>query len=407
MAERTVPETVMGYDIVCAAPKSVSLLWAVGGTRIRADIADAFDAAVDATIAYLEAHACFGMVDGRNQPGDGLAVVSYVHDTSRSTDAHLHTHNLVLNAVRVAVRDEAGRPVTDADGRPRVEWRALDSGSLLRHVKTAGYVGAAELRHQLATRWGIEWNTVRNGVAEIAGFPPDLLHAFSTRHDQVVEEFAQLVESGLDPDGATEVAAQRASRPAKTVLADDAVRAVQVEKLAAIGWTPERLLGLIDVAPRTLAEITDVDLAELSDRLVGPFGLTERQTTFTTRDVHQAVAQWAADRFTATQVRAVAEGVSRRSPRGGLRHRGAGPHPPGPRPGVHHRGSPGGRGQPAHPLPARQSRPRRHPHRHHRPNGRRDRARDHQQPPRRRARRPRRPPVRGAGRHGGRRARLR
>ena len=38
-----------------------------------------------------------------------------------------------------------------------------------------------------------------------------------------------LVESGLDPDGATEVAAQRASRPAKTILADDAVRAVQVE----------------------------------------------------------------------------------------------------------------------------------------------------------------------------------
>jgi conjugative relaxase-like TrwC/TraI family protein len=307
MAERSVPDTVMGYDIVCAAPKSVSLLWAVGDTRIRADIAEAFDAAVDTTIAYLEDHACFGMVDGRNQPGDGLAVASYVHDTSRSDDAHLHTHNLVLNAVRVAVRDGTGRPVTDTEGRPRVEWRALDSGSLLRHVKTAGHVGAAELRHQLATRWGVEWNTARNGVAEIKGFPPGLLHAFSTRHDQVLEEFAQLVEAGFDADAATEVAAQRASRPAKTVLADDAVRAVQLDKLAATGWTPERLLGLLAVAPRAVDSPTDIELAELADQLVGPSGLTERHTTFTTREAHQAVADWAGDRLTGQQVRAVAE----------------------------------------------------------------------------------------------------
>jgi conjugative relaxase-like TrwC/TraI family protein len=307
MAERTVPETVMGYDIVCAAPKSVSLLWAVGDTRVRADIAEAFDAAVDATIGYLEDHACFGMVDGRNQPGDGLAVASYVHDTSRTDDAHLHTHNLVLNAVSVAVRDDTERPVTDAEGQPRIEWRALDSGSLLRHVKTAGHVGAAELRHRLATRWGIEWNTARNGVAEIKGFPTGLLHAFSTRHDQVLEEFAQLVESGFDADAATEAAAQRASRPPKTVLADDAVRATQADKLSAIGWTPERLLGLVAVAPRSVSGPTDVELAELADLLVGPSGLTERHTTFTTREAHQAVADWAGDRLTGAQVRAVAE----------------------------------------------------------------------------------------------------
>ena len=307
MAARTVPETVMGYDIVCAAPKSVSLLWAVGDSRVRADIAEAFDAAVDAAVAYLEAHACFGMVDGRNQPGDGLAVVSYVHDTSRSSEAHLHTHNLVLNAVRVAVRDDDGRPVTDAEGRPRVEWRALDSGSLLRHVKTAGYVGAAELRHQLASRWGVEWNTIRNGVAEITGFPSALLHAFSTRHDQVTEEFAQLVEAGFDADAATQVDAQRRSRPPKTVLADDAVRSAQTDKLAGMGWTPDRMLGLIDVPPRSMPAVTDADLADLHDLLVGALGLTERRTTFTTRDVHQAVAEWAADRLTATQIRAAAQ----------------------------------------------------------------------------------------------------
>ena len=78
-----------------------------------------------------------------------------------------------------------------------------------------------------------------SGVAEMAEFPDALLHAFSTRHDQVAEEFTQMVASGFEPGAATEVAAQRATRASKTVLADQAVRAVQVAKLAEIGWTPE------------------------------------------------------------------------------------------------------------------------------------------------------------------------
>ena len=309
MAERVVPETVMGFDIVCAAPKSVSLLWAVGDNNVRGDIAAAFDAAVDATIAYLEAHGCYGMVDGRNQPGDGLAVVSYVHDVSRANEAHLHLHNLVPNAVRVAVRDADGRPVIGPEGQPRLEWRALDSGALLRHVKTGGFIGAAQLRHDLAARWGVEWNTVRNGVAEMAAFPSDLLQHLSSRHDQVVEEFAQLVEDGYQSAASTEDAAQRRSRPEKTVLADAEMRSLQVEKLAEIGWTPERVLGLIDVPVRAVEPVTTEDVAELADLLVGPAGLTAHQNTFTSREVHQAVAQWARDRLSAMEIRGIAEGL--------------------------------------------------------------------------------------------------
>ncbi|GAC1373524.1 MAG: hypothetical protein NVSMB4_00090 [Acidimicrobiales bacterium] len=305
--ERIIPETVIGFDLVCAAPKSVSLLWAVGDARARADIAEAMDAAADAVIAFLEAHGCYGMVDGANRHGDGLAAVSYVHDTSRSNDAHLHIHNLILNAVRVTVRDDTGKPIADVDGQPRTEWRALDSGALLRNVKTAGYLGAAELRHQLSVRWGIRWSAVRNGTAEIAGFPPDLLRAFATRHDQIAEEFAQLVEAGMPDHPATDDAAQRASRPAKTVLADSAVRAIQAAKLAHLGWTPERILDLISTRRRSVAAVTSELIAELHDTLVGPRGLTERQTTFTARDVHQAVAAWAGDRLTALQVREVAD----------------------------------------------------------------------------------------------------
>ena len=118
IADRVVPETVMGFDLVCSAPKSVSLLWATGDDALRGDIAEAFDAAVNATFAYLEQHACYGMVDGHNRPAEGFGVVSFVHDTSRADEAHLHTHNLIANAVRVALVDDDGRPIARRQRQP-------------------------------------------------------------------------------------------------------------------------------------------------------------------------------------------------------------------------------------------------------------------------------------------------
>ena len=190
-------------------------------------------------------------------------------------------------------------------------WRAPDSHALLRHVKTARYLGAAELRHQLARRWGVPWGPVRSAVAELAAFPEPLLRAFSTRHDQIVEEFAHMVEAGLEPGPATEVAAQRSTRAPKKVLADEAVRSVQVAKLAEIGWTPERVQALATSSNhrrRPPVEVDRIDVAELHAHLVGPHGLTERQTTFTARDVHQAVAAWSGDRLSAAAIRSLAEG---------------------------------------------------------------------------------------------------
>jgi conjugative relaxase-like TrwC/TraI family protein len=296
IADRVVPETVMGFDLVCSAPKSVSLLWAVGDDAMRADIAEAFDAAVNATFAYLEQHACFGMVGGRNRPAEGFGVVSFVHDTSRAEEAHLHTHNLIANAVRIALVDDVGKPILDDNANPIALWRAPDSHALLCHVETAGYLGAAELRQQLALRWGVEWGPVRSGVAELAAFPERLLRAFSTRHDQIEEEFARMVEAGLDAGPATEVAAQRSTRAPKKVLADEAVRAVQAAKLSDIGWSAGRVQALVEGGKTRPVAVDPADVAELHARLVGPLGLTERQTTFTSRDVHQAVAAWARDR---------------------------------------------------------------------------------------------------------------
>ncbi|ONH25523.1 MobF family relaxase [Pseudofrankia asymbiotica] len=333
MAARVAPATVLGYDVVCAAPKSVSLLWAFGDAATRADVAAALDAAVDATIGYLERHAAFGMVGWRNRPALGLAVASYLHDVSRSVEAHLHVHNIVINAVAVRAdadgvpRDAAGRPGEQADGvqgdRWGAEegtaagaggvggsgwvWRAVDGEVLLPHIRTAGFVGAAVLRHELTARRGLEWGPVRNGVAELAAFPTELLAAFSTRHGEVMEEFAQLVAAGLEPSGATMAAAQRRSRAPKRVLADDTVHAAQVERLAAAGWTVEQVRELAAPVAHRPAPVGHDDVAELFDLLAGSAGVTEKVTTFGRRDVVRAIAAWGGDRLDAAAVERLAD----------------------------------------------------------------------------------------------------
>ncbi|MDT3440874.1 MobF family relaxase [Pseudofrankia sp. BMG5.37] len=305
-AARVPPATVLGYDVVCAAPKSVSLLWAFGDEALRADVAAALDAAVDATIGYLERHAAFGMVGGRNRRAFGLAVASYMHDVSRAVEAHLHVHNIVINAVAVP-SDPAGsdgeRPGAGA-GRAVTgwDWRAVDGEVFLAHVRTAGFVGAAVLRHELSERRGLQWGPVRNGVAELAEFPVELLAAFSTRHREVEEEFAQLVAGGLEPSGATRAVAQRESRAPKRVLADAAVRALQVEKLTAAGWSVEKVRALAAPGIHRPQPVDDADVAGLFDLLAGPAGMTEKTTTFARRDVVRRVSEWAGDRLDAAAV---------------------------------------------------------------------------------------------------------
>jgi hypothetical protein len=160
-------------------------LWAFGDDRIRAAVLVALDAGVEAALGCLERHAAVGTVGGRTQPGLGLAAPGYRHEVSRADEAHLHAHVVIANEVPIPLLDEDGRPVLDADGVALVVWRTLDSEALLACVQAAGYLGAAALRHELSRQLGVAWGPVRNGVAEIAGFPRELLDAFSSRGHQV------------------------------------------------------------------------------------------------------------------------------------------------------------------------------------------------------------------------------
>ena len=146
-------------------------------------------------------------------------------------------------------------------------------------------------------------------MAELAGFPAELLEAFSTRTGEVQAEFAERVAAGHEPDGATHAAAQRASRAPKKVIADDEVRAIQVRRLAEAGWTQQQVRDLGAQRPGVPLPPTPAEVAALYDRLIGPRGLAEHRPTFGLREVHQAVAEWAGDRLDTETIAVLAERI--------------------------------------------------------------------------------------------------
>jgi Mrp family chromosome partitioning ATPase len=128
--------------------------------------------------------------------GSGYLAAGYVHRSSRNGDPQLHTHVLVANATQ------------GPDGK----WTRLYSPAIYEHAKTAGYIYEANLRHELTRTLGIEWQGVRNGIAEIKGFEDRWLKAFSTRRAEILEA------AGADASARARQVATLATRKAKEEL---------------------------------------------------------------------------------------------------------------------------------------------------------------------------------------------
>ena len=156
--------SVNAFDATFSAPKSVSVLYALGDPGITLAVTQAQDAAVAAELEYLDAHASHTRVDRGGHAvvdSDGLAAVAYRHRTSRALDPQLHDHVLVVNAVRA-----------EHDGR----WRTIDGRQLYRHAKAAGTVYQGALRSELMARLEVRFEPVsEHGQADIVGIDPELI----------------------------------------------------------------------------------------------------------------------------------------------------------------------------------------------------------------------------------------
>src|SRR5215469_17186149 len=152
---------VPGFDLTFSAPKSVSLLWALGGRGVAAEVKAAHAEAVEAALGYLQEVACLtrrGAGGHLFLRGNGFLATGYVHRSSRAGDPQLHTHTLIANA-------------TFAEGR----WTRLYHPAIYEHAKAAGYIYEADLRDGMTRRLGVRWQEVENGIAEIEGFDPEHL----------------------------------------------------------------------------------------------------------------------------------------------------------------------------------------------------------------------------------------
>ena len=94
---------VPGWDLAFRAPKSVSILWALGEPGVAREVVAAHESAVAKAVSYLEDQAAFTRT-GRNGihrvKADGFIAAGFRHRTSRDRDPLLHTHVLVANSVR-------------------------------------------------------------------------------------------------------------------------------------------------------------------------------------------------------------------------------------------------------------------------------------------------------------------
>jgi conjugative relaxase-like TrwC/TraI family protein len=259
-----------GFDLTFSAPKSVSIVFALADDRIAAQVRQAHDAAVDATLEWLERNACQvrrGAGGTRVLPGDGFVAAAFRHRTSRAGDPHLHTHVLVANLTH------------GPDGK----WSAPDGRMLFGVAKTAGHLYEAQLRHELTARLGVEWQPVRNGIADLAGIPRGLIEHLSQRRQAVLD---RLDELGVASARAAQIAALDTRAPKDLTVDLNACRTDWRQAAAEHGIDADTLAQLTGKARP--GPPTDRQRQQIDGALLGPDGLTAQRSTFDRRDVLQA-----------------------------------------------------------------------------------------------------------------------
>lgn len=281
--------TVLAFDVAFRPAKGVSLLWGLGGPDLAGQVEAGHTVAVQAAVEYLEQHAAVARrgAAGREQvAGDGLLVVAFRHRTSRAGDPLLHDHVLVANLTR----------------GPDGQWTALDGRGIYQHLKTARYLYHAVLRAELTRRLGVKWGPVNYGMADVEGIPREVVEAFSQRRRQVL---GRLQAWGVSGPRAAEVACLD-TRPAKERgVTEDALRARWLRRATELGFGQDDLLACLGRAGLRLP--ASVLAGPLLDELIGEGGLTEQGSTFTRREVIQAICERLPAGATAEEIQGLAD----------------------------------------------------------------------------------------------------
>jgi conjugative relaxase-like TrwC/TraI family protein len=266
-----------GWDFCFRAPKSVSLIYAFGDERARREVIAAHDDAVKAALDYAERHLLRTRrsVNGVRQQvkGEGLIVALFRHRVSRAGDPLLHTHALVVNATR----DDRGR------------WLRINAPHLLGPSKTLSYLYQAKLRAELIRRLGVEWEPVRNGLADVKGISREAIEAFSRRRQQILE-LLDARGQGPEQAGAAQQAAYDTRRAKDSSLAPRALREEWERYSEEIGLgrvEVDRALRRIRVSER----VPTSQLRRIAAELTDGQGIVHESASATEHEIVRAICE--------------------------------------------------------------------------------------------------------------------
>ncbi len=276
--------SVRGFDITANAPKSVSVLFAVGDDWVRYEALAAHDAAVAAVVRWIEAHAHTRFrISGEVAVVDaeGIVAATFRQHTSRALDPHLHTHIVFANRVR------------SPDGR----WLALDARTLKLDQRTLSAIYHATLRAELVGRLGVRWEPVVNGIAEIDGIDKVVLEEFSTRTtdvagrlDEKLDRFIDTFERDPTPRERWQLEREAVvdSRPAKAHGVDGvALHQEWRSQLETMGLDPEQIIDDA-VRPTSARQLTAKVEKSMIDQALD--ALAEKQSSWRPAEITRELA---------------------------------------------------------------------------------------------------------------------
>ena len=277
--------SVRGYDATFSAPKSVSVMFALGDPEVRRQVVEAHERAVEAVLGWVETHAHTRMrrrghivcVDT-----EGIVVGVFRQHTSRKLDPQLHTHAVIANRV------------VAPDGR----WLALDARTIKVDQRTLSALYHATLRSEMTRRLGVRWEPPEHGIAEIADIDPEILAEFSQRTtdlqrrlDQKLTRFRADLARSPTPSERWMLEREAAidSRPAKphgTSAAE--LRQEWQERVRNLGRDPDRIIRAVVGRQAGLKGIDAATAARLAKQALN--SLVEYQSTWRPAELFRELA---------------------------------------------------------------------------------------------------------------------
>ena len=159
-----------GWDLVFAAPKSLSLIAASREGAMAQGVEAAQRSAVAEALSHFEESHLHVRRAGSRSPATGAIAAEFEHRSNAGGEPHLHTHLLLINLAR----DPAGG------------WCSIGGWWLER--RELGAVYAMGLRHHLVSAGiDVEWRVRPDGLMDVAGVPRAALRAVSTRTRDAAE----------------------------------------------------------------------------------------------------------------------------------------------------------------------------------------------------------------------------